>query len=91
MMIPIPGAGVLERVEGREDAERVPGIERVIITAHPGERLIPFPEGSRYPGFLFARGEDPGSVEAALREAHRRLRFILAPVEAPPGVAVSRR
>ena len=91
MMIPIPGSGVLERVEGREDAERVPGIERVIITAHPGERLTPFPEGSRYPGFLFARGDDPASVEAALREAHRRLRFILAPVPAPAGAAESRR
>jgi biotin carboxylase len=90
MMIPIPGAGVLERVEGREDAERVPGIERVIITAHPGERLIPFPEGSRYPGFLFARGDDPAGVERALREAHRRLRFILAPVTEPAGAAVSR-
>jgi len=91
MMIPIPGAGVLERVEGREDAERVPGIERVVITAHPGERLTPFPEGSRYPGFLFARGDDPASVEAALREAHRRLRFILAPVPAPADLAMERR
>jgi len=87
MMIPIPGAGVVERVEGREDAERVPGIERVIISAHPGERLTPFPEGSRYPGFLFARGDDPAAVEEALREAHRKLRFILAPIPAPAGAA----
>ena len=91
MMIPIPGAGVLERVEGREDAERVPGVERVILTAHPGERLTPFPEGSRYPGFVFARGDDPASVEAALREAHRRLRFILGPVLAPAAAAASSR
>ena len=91
MMIPIPGEGLLERVEGREDAERVPGIERVIITAHPGERLTPFPEGSRYPGFLFARGGDPAAVEAALREAHRRLRFTLAPTRAPAGAEVSSR
>jgi thiol-disulfide isomerase/thioredoxin len=69
---------VLERVEGVEDAGRVPGIERVIITAHPGERLIPFPEGSRYPGFIFARGDHPSTVEVALREAHRRLRFVVA-------------
>jgi biotin carboxylase/thiol-disulfide isomerase/thioredoxin len=78
MMIPIPGPGVLERVEGVDDAASVSGIERVIITAHPGERLVPFPEGSRYPGFLFARGEAPSSVEQALREGHRRLRFVVA-------------
>lgn len=76
MMIPIPGAGVLERVEGVDDAGHVPGIEQVVITAHPGERLVPFPEGSRYPGFLFARADRPEAVEAALREAHRRLRFV---------------
>ena len=93
MMIPIPGAGTLERVEGREDAERVPGIERVIITAHPGERLTPFPEGSRYPGFLFARGDDPVGVEVALRAAHRALRFVMvqgtasAALTASPGLA----
>lgn len=78
MMIPIPGYGALVRVEGVEAAERVPGVERVIITAHPGEQLVPFPEGSRYPGFLFARADDPAEVEAALREAHRRLRFVIA-------------
>jgi biotin carboxylase len=82
MMVPIPGAGVLERVEGADEAARVPGIEEVVITAHPGERLVPFPEGSRYPGFLFARGESPEAVERALREAHRRLRFVLAPAPA---------
>ena len=83
LMVPIPGPGVLERVEGQADAARVPGIEQVTITAHPGERLVPFPEGSRYPGFLFARGPDPGRVEAALRAAHGCLRFVMAASEAP--------
>jgi biotin carboxylase len=78
MMLPIPRAGVLERIEGAEDAARVPGIEQVVLTAHPGEALVPFPEGSRYPGFLFARGADPAGVEGALRQAHARLRFVFA-------------
>lgn len=77
MMIPIPGAGTLQEVRGVADAKRVPLVEDVQITAHPGERLVPFPEGSRYPGFIFARGETPAVVEAALREAHRRLAFVL--------------
>jgi biotin carboxylase len=78
MMIPIPGAGTLEEVRGVAEAKAVPLIEDVQITAHPGERLVPFPEGSRYPGFIFARGEPPAEVETALRTAHRRLEFILA-------------
>ena len=77
MMIPIPGAGALQEVRGVAEAKAVPLIEDVQITAHPGEQLVPFPEGSRYPGFIFARGETPAVVETALREAHRRLTFVI--------------
>jgi len=79
MMIPVPSAGVLEEVVGVEAARAVPGIEDVVITAHRGETLVAWPEGSRYPGFIFARGDRPELVEKALREAHRRLRFKLRP------------
>jgi biotin carboxylase len=73
MMIPIPRAGVLEKVEGLEVAAAVPLVEDVTISAHPGEALVPLPEGHRYLGFIFARGEDPAAVERALRDAHARL------------------
>src|SRR5438552_11060422 len=56
MMIPVPGAGVLRGVRGVGEAEQVPLVEEVVITAHPGQTLVPWPEGSRYPGFIFARG-----------------------------------
>ena len=77
MMIPIPGAGTLREVRGIAAAKAVPLIDDVQITAHPGERLVPFPEGSRYPGFIFARGETPHVVEAALRESYQRLAFVI--------------
>jgi len=77
MMIPIPGAGVLQEVRGVVESKAVPLVEDVQITAHPGERLVPFPEGSRYPGFIFARGPTPSAVEEALRAAHQRLNFVL--------------
>ena len=77
-MIPVPGAGVLEGVTGLAGARAVEGIEEIAISAHPGERLVPWPEGSRYPGFIFARCETPAKAEAALREAHRRLEFRMA-------------
>jgi hypothetical protein len=77
MMIPVPGAGVLRDVRGVEAARAVPLVEAVVITAHRGQRLVPLPEGARYPGFIFARGDGPGEVEGALREAHRRLGLVL--------------
>jgi hypothetical protein len=81
MMIPIPAAGVLRSVSGVAEAEAVPGIDGVSITVTPGRRLVPLPEGGEYLGFLFARGETPAAVEAALRAAHATLRF---DIEAAP-------
>jgi biotin carboxylase len=78
MMIPIPRAGRLQSVSGIAEAERVPGIDEVAITAHAGQELMPLPEGSQYLGFIFARGSSPEAAEAALRAAHRRLRFDIA-------------
>ena len=75
MMIPIPRAGILRGVRGIEAARAVPGIEGVEITAKRNYPLVPLPEGDSYLGFIFARGDDPAAVEAALREAHRRLTF----------------
>jgi len=75
MMIPIPRAGVLEEVAGIEEARAVPGIEDVVVSAHLGQRLVPLPEGARYLGFLFSRGETPESAEAALRQAHGKMKF----------------
>ena len=79
MMIPIPKAGRLRDVRGQENAKAVPGIEAVTILIRRGQSVVPLPEGQRYLGFIFARGESPDVVEAALREAHRRLEFEIIP------------
>ena len=75
MMIPIPRAGRLTAVRGTEEAAAVDAIEEVAITMHPGQEVVPLPEGWQYLGFIFARGETPAAVEEALREAHTRLHF----------------
>ena len=85
MMIPIPRAGILRQVAGQEDARRVAGIEDIRITIPIGREVVPLPEGSRYLGFIFARAETPAGVESALREAHRRLTFVITPAEESPG------
>jgi biotin carboxylase len=64
MMMPIPYAGHLLAIEGLEAARAASDIEHVIVDAHPGEFLVPLPEGDRYLGFLFARAESPQRVHA---------------------------
>ncbi|HEV7968064.1 MAG TPA: ATP-grasp domain-containing protein [Candidatus Acidoferrales bacterium] len=86
MMIPVPRTGILEKVEGEEQARATPGIEDVRITARLHDFLAAWPDGATYLGFLFARGKSPDEVEAALRLAHSQLKFEIAerlPVQHP--------
>src|SRR5215472_7921177 len=75
MMIPIPKGGIYDSVEGLEEASAAGGIEDIVITAKPGQHLVPLPEGASYLGFIFVRSQTPAEAEAALRTAHAKLRF----------------
>ena len=76
MMLPIRERGRLRAVEGQPEAKAIAGVEGLVITIPPGEPLVPLPEGDRYLGFMFARGDSPDAVEAALRRAHAQLRVV---------------
>ena len=78
MMLPIRESGTLVAVRGQEEALAVPGIVGLEITIARGRPVVALPEGDRYLGFLFARGETLDDVEAALREAHGRLEVVIA-------------
>jgi hypothetical protein len=78
MMLPIPRAGVLREVRGQDEARAVPGIAGLEISIGRDRPVRPLPEGDRYLGFLFARGETPAQVEHALRAAHARLEIDIA-------------
>jgi hypothetical protein len=77
MMIPVPGQGILRRVEGITAARRIPGIESVEVDVRRGQRLVPWPEGGVYPGFIFAHGVTPDAVLQALQSAHAQLCFVI--------------
>ncbi|MGZ4804541.1 MAG: ATP-grasp domain-containing protein, partial [Acidimicrobiia bacterium] len=77
MMLPIPHAGTLVEVRGREEALAVDGIVGLEITVPLGRTITPLPEGDRYLGFLFARAGTPDAVEAALRAAAARIDMVI--------------
>jgi biotin carboxylase len=79
MMIPIPCRGVYKGVSGEDAARLVPFVEDVQITAKLDQLLETLPEAGSYLGFIFARAPRPAQVEAAVREAHRRLAFAVVP------------
>ncbi len=79
MMIPIPKAGILCEVQHVEQARDVAGISEIRLTIPVGKPVVPLPEGSQYLGFIFSRAEFPADAEAALREAHEQLNFVILP------------
>jgi biotin carboxylase len=80
MMIPIPKRGMLRAVDGIEQALTVPGVTGIEITARFNYPIVPLPEGASYLGFIFARGDTPAAVEAAIRDAHARLTIRIDPM-----------
>lgn len=89
LMIPIPRAGILRRVEGIMAALRVPYVEDVEISVREGYALRPLPEGDSYLGFIFARAPSPAEAEAALRKAHGHLRIVTVPLLAAAAVGTT--
>ncbi len=80
LMIPIPRAGVLRRVEGVLAASRVEFVTDIEISMREGQQVVPLPEGSSYLGFMFAHAPTPEQAEAALRKAHSLLKIVIAPL-----------
>jgi biotin carboxylase len=82
MMIPIPKGGILQGVDGLDEAIAVEGVEDmedIVITAKKRQILVPLPEGASYLGFIFARGQSSDFVEETLRKAHQMLKFEITP------------
>ncbi len=74
IMLPIGHGGILERVDGLDEARDLPGVRGLEITVPSGTRVEPLPEGDRYLGFVFANGESPTAVEQSLRLAGASIR-----------------
>jgi biotin carboxylase len=80
MMFPVPRDGVLRAVQGLDEARATPHVDAVTVAVEIGQAVRRLPEGNRYLGFAFAHAPEPDQVEEALRDAHARLRFELAPL-----------
>jgi len=80
MMIPTPRSGVLRRVEGVLEAQKIKNIKAVNISIREGHELIALPEGASYLGFIFATANSPKAVESALRDAFEKLNIVINPL-----------
>lgn len=80
LMIPVPKQGILKRVEGLLEANKIEFIEDINIQLRDGYELIPLPEGNSYLGFVFAKAPSYEQVEQALRKAYQCLNVVVAPM-----------
>ncbi|MBL4711531.1 MAG: ATP-grasp domain-containing protein [Gammaproteobacteria bacterium] len=80
MMLPVTTKGLLKRVEGLLEANRIKYIDKIDIIINEGHELVPLPEGNQYLGYIFASADTPEQVICAIREAYAKLTFITAPI-----------
>lgn len=79
MMMPVLQTGILKEVRNMESAKQMPGIENIVITIALERKIEPLPFGSKYLGFIFARGDTPEFVEKSIRKAYNRLKVVIKP------------
>jgi len=80
MMIPVKEKGLLKRVEGLLEANKIKHIDKIDIIIREGHELVPLPEGNQYLGYIFSSAESPAQVTTAIREAYALLQFVTTPV-----------
>ncbi len=79
LMIPVSANGILRRIEGVTRAQTIENILEVRLDVRTGDRMIRWPEGGKYPGFIYAKARHPELVEASLRKAFSYLNFVCTP------------
>jgi len=77
MMMPVLKSGILEEVKNVEKAKQISGIEEIVISIATEQKIEPLPFGSKYLGFIFARGYSPESVENSIRQAYAKLEVVV--------------
>lgn len=79
LMMPVTENGILRRVEGVTKAQSVENVYEVRLDLREGEKLVRWPEGGKYPGFIYSIANSPERAEAALRESYSHLNFVCMP------------
>lgn len=79
LMIPVTDDGILRRIEGVTDAQLIENILEVRLDVRAGERLNRWPQGGKYPGYIYALADSPEKVESSLRASYSQLKFICMP------------
>lgn len=73
------GTGVLEAVTGVAEAELVPGVVTVVVTAAPGQRVAPPVDAYGRLGYVIASGTSRAAVLEALHTAHGLIDIVVEP------------
>ena len=74
--------GVLQALEGMEEAQEVEGVVEARAYRVPGYRFGPFRRGADRAGFVLARGDSRDDALRRADRAARHIRFLTADVEA---------
>jgi biotin carboxylase len=75
-----PAPGRVTRIDGLDDARRVPGIEEVVVTVVPGDVIKPPTHSGCTAAMVLATGNDVAAARASARAALSALKIETLPV-----------
>jgi len=67
--------GIVESVQGVDDAMKIPGVRDVFVTRKPGDLLRPSKDNTAVCGFIWAASDDAESLSIILRRAADMINF----------------
>ncbi len=78
-IVPVGKGGILEAIDGFEEARRLTATRRLVQFTPKGGRLTPYPDFSGYAGMVYARLDSHGEADRYLEWAKETLRARYAP------------
>ncbi len=78
-IVPVGSGGILDRIDGLEEARRHPATRRFVQFTRSGGRLAPYPDFSGYVGMVYAQLDSHSEAERYLDWARQKLQARYAP------------
>lgn len=71
-------SGTIKKIEGVEDAEKIPGVKEISFTKHVGDESVELSSGADRVGYVIAQADTPEEAVTICEKALKTIKFALS-------------